>query len=399
MKILDIALKDLRQIFRDKNSALFLVAMPIVFTLFMGYAYRSGDNGNQTESKIPLAWVEPETNSILANLFLTRLEESGTFEIQSLDLSTAQDTLRRGKVDGILLIPADFDQLIQANKNPQITLVTGSDTNKGQALYQMLRTPLTQLMSAAEIGRINAELQADAAEFQPALELAWEKWTVNNTSDLVRKEKAVVAEEESWYGDNPYNQASPGIIVQFAIIGLITSAQILVEERKTRTLHRQMTTAMHTWEMIAGHLLAMFALVFMQTVLMILFGQFVLQVNYLRVPLGIFLLSIALGLWIASMGLFIGILAKSDNQVVLYSMLAMFILSALGGTWFPIEAAGSTFINFSKIFPSTWAMIGLQNILMRGLDLASLWQPILVLLAYALGFFFLGIWRFRKAEM
>ena len=254
-------------------------------------------------------------------------------------------------------------------------------------------------MSAAEIGRINAELQVDGAEFQPALELAWKKWENNNASDLILIEKAIVVDEVSWYGDNPYNQASPGIIVQFAIIGLITSAQILVEERKTRTLHRQMTTAMRTWEIIAGHLLAMFALVFMQTMLMILFGQLVLQVNYLRVPLGILFLSISLGLWIASMGLLIGVVAKSDNQVVLFSMLAMFILSALGGTWFPIDVAGSTFNSISQIFPSTWAMIGLQNILMRGLDLTSLWQPIIILLTYALGFFLLGLWRFRKSEM
>jgi ABC-2 type transport system permease protein len=399
MKLLDIALKDLKQIFRDKNSALFLVVMPIVFTLFMGYAYRSGDNGNQTGSKIPLAWVEPETKTILGNLLLTRLEDSGNFEIQSMDLDTAQDRLQKGKVDGILLVPADFDLLVQDDQNPQFTLVTSTDNNKGQALYQILRTPLTQLMSAAEIGRINAELQADDAEFQPAVAFAWEKWAANNTSDLILMEKAVVIEEESWFGDNPYNQASPGIIVQFAIIGLITSAQILVEERKTRTLHRQMTTAMHTWEIISGHLLAMFALVFMQTMLMILFGQLVLHVNYLRVPLGILLLSIALGLWIASMGLLIGVLAKSDNQVVLFSMLAMFILSALGGTWFPIDVAGSTFNSISQIFPSTWAMIGLQNILMRGLDLSSLWRPIIILLVYALGFFLLGIWRFRKSEM
>jgi len=399
MKILEIALKDLKQIFRDKNSALFLVAMPIVFTLFMGFAYRSGDNGNQAESKIPLAWVEAEPTSEIAALLFTRLEVTDNFEIESLDLSTAQDRLQRGKVDGILMIPADFDQSVQDNQTSQIKLVTNADANKGHALYQMLRTSLTQLMSAAEIGRISAELQSDGAEFRPALELAWEKWENNDASAWIKTEKATGIEEESWYGDNPYNQASPGIIVQFSILSLVTSAQILMQERKTRTLQRQLTTAMHTWEIIAGHLFAMFGLVILQTVLMILFGQLVLHVNYLRVPLGILLISVSMGLWVASMGLLIGVLAKSDNQVVLFSMLAMFIFSALGGTWFPIDVAGSAFINLSKIFPSTWAMIGLQNILIRGLGLASLWQPIAILLAYAIGFFLLGLWRFRKAEM
>ncbi len=44
-----------------------------------------------------------------------------------------------------------------------------------------------------------------------------------------------------------------------AIFGLVTSAQILVQERKARTLPRLMTPAMRPWEIVAGHLLAMFA--------------------------------------------------------------------------------------------------------------------------------------------
>jgi hypothetical protein len=65
--------------------------------------------------------------------------------------------------------------------------------------------------------------------------------------------------------------------------------------------------------------------------------------------------------------------AESDNQVVLYSLLAMFVFSALAGTWFPVESTGNAFRAISRLFHSTWAMIGMQNILIRGLDLASLW--------------------------
>ena len=40
MRLFTLALKDLDQIVRDRKSLLFLVVMPIVFTLFMGLAYR-----------------------------------------------------------------------------------------------------------------------------------------------------------------------------------------------------------------------------------------------------------------------------------------------------------------------------------------------------------------------
>ncbi len=39
MRVLAIALKDLLQVVRDRKSAIFLVLMPIVFTLFFGFAF------------------------------------------------------------------------------------------------------------------------------------------------------------------------------------------------------------------------------------------------------------------------------------------------------------------------------------------------------------------------
>jgi len=51
------------------------------------------------------------------------------------------------------------------------------------------------------------------------------------------------------------------------------------------------------------------------------------------------------------------------------------------------------------LLPSAWAMNGLQNLLIRGLGLESVWKPAGMLLLYALGFFGLAVWRFRKVEM
>ena len=188
-------------------------------------------------------------------------------------------------------------------------------------------------------------------------------------------------------------------MVQFAIFGLVTSAQILVQERKSRTLPRLITTAIHPWQIVAGHLLAMFTISFLQTVMLVIFGQWVLKVDYLREPLGVLLVAVTLGLWIASMGLLIGIVAKEEQQVILYAMITMFLFSAMGGTWFPLESAGGAFAAIGKVLPSAWAMNGLQNILIRGLDWESAGLPAFILLMYALGFFGLAVWRFRKMEM
>jgi len=394
MKTLELAMKDLTQVLRDKKNLLFLVAMPLVFTLFMGFAYKSGDANAESDRRLGLAWVEESSANAVSMMLYERLVGSDTVRVERAEKDDALDALYKEDVAGVLVIPAGLGE-----EGAQLTLITDTTGAAGQSLYQMLRVPVAQLMSAVEIGNMSAESIGSPAEYAPALELAWEKWGQNNAQSLVRVEQAVAPEAESWFGDNPYNQASPGMIIQFAIMGLVSSAQILVLERKTRTLQRLMTTAMRPWQTIAGHMLAMLVLVLLQTLVLVVFGQIVLGVDYLRVPFATLVLVVALGVWVAAMGLLIGILAKTDDQVVMYAMLAMFLFSALGGLWFPLEVSGGVFAALGKVMPSAWAMTGLQNILMRGLGMGSVWQPVLVLLAYAAGFFALAVWRFRKAEL
>ena len=58
MRILDIALKDLTQLFRDKRSALFLVVMPIVFTLLMALTYQ--DAAQPVDPRLAVGWASQD---------------------------------------------------------------------------------------------------------------------------------------------------------------------------------------------------------------------------------------------------------------------------------------------------------------------------------------------------
>jgi ABC-2 type transport system permease protein len=410
MRIIDLALKDLSQIFRDKRSLFFLVAMPIVFTLFMGFAYKSGDNSDAAkDNRFSLGWVNNDPDGLLTERLHSLLSKSDSIKLVEISAENIDAFVQKGKVAGALIIPAGFSSQQMELREPapkpaylkQLTLITDLNSAQGQSLYQLLRTPVTQLMSSAEVARLSAESSGkpgDTSELTQAFNAAAQSWEETDTSALVSMETVAAEPKATWYGDNPYNQASPGILVMFAIFGLVTSGQILVQERKSRTLQRMITTSMRAWQIVAGHMLAMFAVVFVQVALLVVFGQFVLGVNYGHAPLGILLISVSLGLWIASMGLLIGVMVKNDSQVVLFSLMAMFIFSALGGVWFPLESSSGAFAAIGKMLPSAWAMQGYQNILMRGLDSSSVWLPVLALVAYSLGFFALAVWRFGKMD-
>lgn len=401
MRIIDLALKDLSQIFRDKRSLLFLVAMPIAFTFFMGFAYKSGmENDATQDSRIPLGWVNNDVNGYVSTQLFEMLSNSDSVRLVELTTDAVDESIRKGEVAGVLIVPAGYSEQVSAGNEAPLTLITDTNSTNGQSLYQILRTSVTKLMSAVEIAHLSAETIGkpnDASELNEAFASASQAWSKADSASLVQVEMATEsAPAENWYGDNPYNQASPGILVQFAIMGLVSSGQILVQERKTRTLQRLMSTTMRPWEIVAGHTLAMFGIVFTQIALLVVFGQLVLGVNYMSAPLGTLLVSVALSLWVAAMGLLIGTVVKDDSQVILFALMAMFIFSALGGTWFPLEVASGAFAAIGKVMPSAWAMTGYQNILMRGLGLESAWMPTGILLAYALGFFLIAVRRFSK---
>ncbi len=403
MRILDIALKDLTQILRDKRSLLFLVAMPVAFTIFMGFAYKGTASGEQ-DNRLPVGWINLDANGPLSQELHKMLSTSDSIRLVEIAPDSAGDTdnqVLSGQLAASLTIPAGFSADALAGNSPQIVLVADPASNTGQSILQIVRVPVTRLMSSVEIALLYTQSvsSADASVTQATFLEAAGRWMqAEATGAQLITEKAQGKQQGAAFGGNPYNQTSPGIMVQFAIFSLVTSATILVQERKTRTLERMLTTSLNRTAVVAGHFLAMFVLVLMEEGFLVVFGQLVLKVSYFQEALGTLLVVVTAALWAASLGLFIGVMAKSEQQAVLYSLIAMFVFSGLGGTWFPLESSGRAFSFVGKLMPSAWAMTGFQNILIRGLGLASALLPAAILLVWTAGFFGLAAVVFRKVE-
>ncbi len=77
---------------------------------------------------------------------------------------------------------------------------------------------------------------------------------------------------------------------------------------------RLMTTGLRRWEMIAGKILGMFALTFIQQVILIGIGQFLFGVDYLRDPAALLLMMIALSAVASTLGLLLASLLKTSRR-------------------------------------------------------------------------------------
>ena len=409
MRVIDLALKDLSQILRDKRSFLFLLAMPLIFTFFMGFAV-GGSNSANADPRLVVGWVNNDGSSLISAQLKSLLQASDGLRLEDVapaDTANVAEQVKSGKLAAAVVVPAGFSASAFAGQQMQITLVADELSSTGQSALQLARVPVTRLMSAVEIARLNVAA-AEAArpfastagrqkELETVFSMAIQEWQQSSAQGAkISLEKATGnASQEQKFAGNPYNQTSPGMLVQFAVFGLITSATILVQERKTHTMQRLVTTSMTPAQIIAGHLLAMFTIVLLQEILLIVFGQLVLHVNYLGAPGAILLMIVSVGLMVSSLGLLISVFARNEEQVTLISLIAMFVLTGLGGAWFPLEGTGQAFSAIGHLTPTAWAMDGFQNVLLRSQGLSSTLLPAGLLLVYAAIFFAIGVWRFK----
>jgi ABC-2 type transport system permease protein len=397
MYVINLALKDLTQVFRDRKSALFFLAMPVAFTLFFGSVF--GNTGVE-DPRLPVGLVVEDQAGVLGDGLISLLEASDTIRpvlLEEGDRESAAEAVGDQDLAAALVVPAGFTDRVWSGESPPLAVIADMASQAGQTARDTIQAIVFRVLSAAEAARISAESLGGGGDAgqgyrEEGLALALGFW---QQPPLAVRVEAAGGEADEEPVSNGYGQASPGMMVQFAIFGVMQAATVLVLERKCGALQRLLTTPISKVELIAGHVLAMFLVSLAQTVLLVVLGQLALGVDYLRQPLGILAMLVAVSLWVASLGLLISAVSRTEEHAVMWSMIAMMLLSALGGAWFPLDVTGKAFSTIGHLTPTAWAMDGLQNIVVRGLGTGSVLLPAGILLGYAAAFFVLAVWRFR----
>lgn len=406
MRVIDLALKDLSQLLKDWKTTLFMVVMPIVFTMFFGFVFSS--DGGTEDLRLPVGFASYDTSGTLGGNLHNLMGLSEIIRpvvLKEDDVAQAGELVRDGELAAAMIVPDGFSAGILAGEHPELTVIIDQNTQAGHMVNTAISAVLSRLLAAVQTAQLSAQtfeqtggdLGSEATRqtyLDEALALASDGW--RQPALTVTVEQVVEAtEDENPAASNAFTQSSPGMIVMFAVFGLMGSATVLVLERQNGALKRMLTTPISKAEVIGGHLLGMFIVVFVQQSLLIVVGQLAFGVDYMREPLAILLVVATLSFWAASLGMLIGAIATTEEHVIAWSLLAMFIFAAMGGAWFPLDFVGPTFAAIGRVMPTAWAMEGFQNIVLRGLGLNSVMLPVGILLAFGIAFFGLAVWRFR----
>jgi ABC-2 type transport system permease protein len=394
-----LARKDLVQTSRDRLAFIFILVMPLAFTVFFGILFGAGSSVD----KLPLAVRDADGGAAAAQL-VAALRESEVVRVDVKQAGEFEQWVADEKAAAGLLIPAGYSTAVAAGEPAELTIVGTPGSSGASTAASEIRSQATKQVTVELASRAAAEAvwqtrsypegadpaAADAAAVRPAVAQA-----LASPAAGARVVKAGAAADQIPSG---FVLSSPGMLVNFILFSLMTAGITLIVERQNGTLQRLMTTRLRRWQLIGGKAAGMFLLTFVQQAILIAVAQLLFGVDYLRDPVALLLMMVSLSLVASTLGLLIAAVMKSEQALIATTVLVSMALAALSGAWFPLEVAGEGFQTASQVLPTAWILEGLRGIVVRGFGVDDVLPAFWVALAWAAGFFALAVWRFRLSE-
>ncbi len=396
-----LARKDLQQTMRDRLSFVFILVMPLAFTLFFGLLF----GANSSSNKLPLA-VWNADGGAAARQLVAALEKSAVVTVVAKQGTGFEKWMADDRAAAGLVIPKGYSEAVAAGKQASLTVVSTQGSSGASTAAAEVRSlagdqVTVELASRAAgqaiwatrsypAGALDGIVAESAARARPVVAQALAHPALST--------KIVEAGAAAGQTPSGFVLSSPGMMVNFILFSLMTAGIALIVERQNGTLQRLMTTRLRRWELIGGKAAGMFLLTFAQQVLLIAVAQLFFGVDYLRDPAALLVMMVSLSLVASTLGLLLASMLKSEQALIATTVLVSMAVAALSGAWFPLEIAGQGFQTVGHLLPTAWILDGLRGIVVRGFGVADVLPALAVSVAWAAGFFVLAIWRFRLSD-
>lgn len=393
-KILAIIRKDLRLRFTGPAEWLFFLILPILFTVIL-----AGGTGASSDNRIRLV-VADRAGSPLSAELIAALGKSEAVRPEVLPLSQAEAQFAQRRVSAVLVIPPDFDCSHLEQGASALELRQQPNNMNALVAYRAVQAVIGRLGSAADIARDSvAEAErirpfesaaARQAYFDAALAAAQEKMAA--APDRLSVEQGATPDQIEY---DPRANSSAGQLITWVFIPLLGISGLFAYERQRGTLRRLLTTPTGKATYLLGAITGQVLTALVQMLLLVGFAMAVLHLNWGHSPAALAAILVTSALAAAALGTTLGTLVKSEGQANGLSWMLGMVMALLGGCWYPAELFPQLVRTAAKILPTSWAMQGMLDIVLRGQGLAGVLPEAGVLLGFAVAFFAVGVGRFR----
>ena len=393
-RILAIIRKDALLRFSSMAEWLYFLILPIFFTVVL-----AGGTGGPQDPRIVLVVVDQAATPLAADL-ISALEQSNAVRPELLTLDQAEDLFAARERSAVLIIPAGFDlahlqqgqaqlELRQLPNSMNALVAARAVQAAGQRTGSVAAIAAGSVVEAEQIQPFDSDA-ARQAYFAAALEQAQAQ--MSRAPDRVAEAEGATEEEIEY---DPQANSSAGQLITWVFIPLLGISALFAYERQKGTLRRLLTTPTPKPTYLFGTISGQVAMALVQMLLLVTFGILVMKLNWGQSPVALAVMLIASTLAAAALGTTLGTLVRTESQANGLAIMLGMVMALLGGCWYPIELFPQFARTAVKVLPTSWAMQGMLDIVLRSQGLAAILPEALVLLGFAALFFFFGVWRFR----
>ncbi len=365
MKILAIAIKDLKILIKDKQAMALILLMPIVLILVLGLSLNSlfeEDKANIKKSNVVLVDYDNTDQSKEFKEFLEGDKVSDYIELKDMSEEEGKAGVRSGDVTMLIVIDKGYGEVFNdKEKEGKVTAYL----DKGNEVQSSVVNSILEKYIDTNAAILSA---SDAASDD------FEKYTLDSRmilseiADVVDNIQDVVEEGSITNGSKNlsamqyYSAAMVSMYILF--VGMVGTS-LIVEEREDNTLSRLLTTGASKSTIIIGKFLGLFILGIVDVTILILFTKFVFDVDWGNSLSGLILLTASMTFSASGLAMLIATIFKTAKQIDMINPIIIMIMGFIGGNMMPIYEMSSMLRKVSGLLLNNWSLRGYLNLMIN----------------------------------
>jgi ABC-2 type transport system permease protein len=185
-------------------------------------------------------------------------------------------------------------------------------------------------------------------------------------------------------------------LVMFTFLTSMTASLRLVLSRKLGVSRRMSSTPTSTITIIAGEAIGRFGVALFQAAYIVIVTALLFGVAW-GDPVAAGAVIVVFALVSAGAAMLLGSTARTADQAASLGVFIGLALGALGGCMIPLQIMPPTMQSIARVIPHSWAVSGLQSLIVEGGGIASVATNLAVLAGFAVVLLALASWRLRRA--
>ncbi len=366
-RILFLAWVEVLHLVRDRASLAQLLLLPFIQLVILANAATFAIRDT------PLAIVDLDGTAASRDL-ARRFAASPHFKVvaDARSQPAADDALLAGDVTMVLAIPWGFERELSRGEAAHVQIQLNAEKGSAAGIVQSYAQRIALGYSEEQRARRGA-----GGRTAPAIEIRTRGWY---NAELDYRHYMV-----------------PGILVALVtIVGTMFTAQNVAREKELGTLEQLNVTPISRAQFISAKLLPFWVLAMVELGLGLGLGAAVFGMpvrGSLLLLLGIAAIYLVAALGI---GLLISTVVDTQQQAMFVTFFIMMIYLLMSGLYTPIDSMPPWVRSAAELNPVKHFVEVTRAILLKGAGPADVLRPVAVLGVFAVGFFGLAVWRYRK---